>query len=58
MLVGCFFVIKPVRRTTCSISFFRVPLSPADVLQMILLQSSDSLLHDVPGSETSNLELA
>ena len=45
-------------RTTCLNIFFGVALSPSEVFLMILLQSTDSLLHDVPGSESFNLELA
>ena len=58
ILVGWFFVIKPgpSAEQPVSISFFGVALSPLEVLLMISLRSTDSLLHDVPGSESFNFE--
>ena len=60
MFVGCLFVIKPgpSAEQVVSISFFRVALSPSEVLLMMPQQATHSLLHDVPGSEYFYLELA
>ena len=60
MFVGCFFVIKlgPSAEQAVSISFFRVALSPSEVLLIMPLQATHSLLHDVPGSEYFYSKLA
>ena len=57
---GFLFVIKPgpLAKQPASIRFYGVGLSPSEVLLMISLQSTDSLLHNAPDSESFNSELA
>ena len=59
--LDCFlFVIKPgpLAKQPVSIPFYGVGLSPSEVLLMISLQSTDSLLHNAPDPESFNSESA
>ena len=61
MFVVWFFVIKLgqlAKQPPVLIFFFGVALSPSEVLLMILLQSTDSLLHALPGLKSQSFSFA